>query len=153
MSPSVIRSYLLAVAELRLGRQVKGEFVLYALVGLSGSVLNLVVFSIAEAVHLPNFDSGISDWLDPIEWSVLLGIQVAIVWNFVLNNSFTFWERRFIGRQLPLGFLLFEAVSLLGLVINLGVFQFLQSTGWGFDLLGGSRAATCTTSPGSWSPW
>jgi putative flippase GtrA len=35
-----------------------------------------------------------------------------------------------------MGFLLFEGVSLLGLVINLGVFQFLQSTGWGFDLLG-----------------
>lgn len=136
MSPSVIRSYLLAIVELRAGRQVKGEFVLYALVGLSGVVLNLVVFSIAEAVNLPNFDSGISDWLDPIEWSVLLGIQMAIIWNFLLNNSFTFWERRFIGRELPLGFLLFEAVSLLGLIINLGVFQFLQSTGWGFDLLG-----------------
>ena len=136
MSPSVIRSYLLAVVELRAGRQVKGEFVLYALVGISGVVVNLVVFSIAEAIGLPNFRSGISGWIDPIEWSVLLGIQAAIVWNFILNNTFTFWERRFVGRQLPVGFLLFEAVSLLGLVINLGVFQFLQSTGWGFDLLG-----------------
>ena len=136
MSPSVIRSYLLAVIELRAGHQVKGEFVLYALVGVTGVAVNLVVFSIAEAIGLPNFRTGISSWIDPVEWSVLLGVQASIIWNFALNNTFTFWERRFSRRQLPFGFALFEVFSVLGLVINLGVFQFLQSTGWGFDLVG-----------------
>lgn len=136
MSPSVIRSYLLAVVELRLGRQVKGQLVLYALVGASGVVVNLVVFTICEIIGLPSFRTGISDWIDPVEWSVLLGIQAAIIWNFLLNNTFTFWERRFRPKQMPFGFLLFECVSILGLVINLGVFQFLQSTGWGWSAIG-----------------
>ncbi len=136
MSPSVIRSYLLAVVELRLGRQVKGQLVLYALVGASGVVVNLAVFTICEIIGLPSFRTGISEWIDPVEWSVLLGIQAAIVWNFLLNNTFTFWERRFSPRQMPFGFLLFECVSILGLVINLGVFQFLQSTGWGWSAIG-----------------
>ncbi len=136
MSPSVIRSYLLAVVELRLGRQIKGQLVLYALVGASGAFVNLAVFTLGEIIGLPSFRTGISDWIDPVEWSVLLGIQAAIVWNFLLNNTFTFWERRFSVRQMPFGFLLFECVSVLGLVINLGVFQFLQSTGWGWNAIG-----------------
>ena len=124
------------MVELRAGRQVKGEFVLYALVGATGAVVNLLVFTVAEAIGLPNFRSGISVWIDPIEWSVLLAVQASIVWNFLLNNTFTFWERRFRGPQILYGFVLFQLFSVLGLIIHLGVFQFLQSTGWGFDLVG-----------------
>ena len=38
--PSVIRSYLLGVAELRVGRQINPTFVLYALVGIVGLAVN-----------------------------------------------------------------------------------------------------------------
>lgn len=126
LSPSVIRSYLLAVVELRLGRQVKGQFVLYVLVGLSGFVVNLVVFVVFEWIDLGSVDLGFSR---PVRWSLLAGIQASIVSNFVLNNYFTFWERRFRRRQLPLGFALFELVSLLGVFVHVAVFQFLQQNG------------------------
>jgi len=140
MSPSVIRSYLLAIFELRFGRQINGQAVLYMLVGASGAVVNLVAFTIAELIGLPSFRTGISDWIDPIEWSILISIQAAVVWNFLLNNTFTFWERRFRGRAMISGFIQFQLVSVLGLLINLGIFQFLQSTGFGFDAIG--REAT-----------
>ena len=133
MSPSVIRSYLLAVVELRLGRQVKGQFVLYSLVGASGVLVNLVVFSIADAFDLGDIDIGFGR---PLRWSLLLGIAVSIVWNFVLNNYFTFWERRFRRRRLAWGFVQFTLVSALGVVVHVSVFQFLQSGGWGDSLLG-----------------
>lgn len=133
LSPSVIRSYLLAVVELRLGRQVKGQFVLYCLVGASGVVVNLTVFSIFEVWDLGTVELGFTE---PVRWSLLAGIQASIISNFLLNNYFTFWERRFRRRQLPVGFLIFEAVSLLGVFVHVAVFQFLQANQWGVGLLG-----------------
>jgi len=133
MSPSVIRSYLLAVVELWAGRQVKGQFVLYSLVGASGVVVNLAVFALAEAVNLGSVDVGFDERL---RWSLLLGIEVSIVWNFVLNNYFTFWERRFRGASFVRGLVMFHVVSALGVVIHVSIFQFLESTGWGFSAIG-----------------
>ena len=133
MSPSVIRSYLLAVVELWVGRQVKGQFVLYGLVGASGVVVNLVAFALAEAFDMGAISVGFGR---PLRWSLLVGIQVSIVWNFLLNNYFTFWERRFRGRSLVIGLVLFELVSALGVVVHVSVFQFLESTNWGDRALG-----------------
>jgi dolichol-phosphate mannosyltransferase len=137
MSPSVIRSYLLAVVELRLGRQVKGQFVLYSLVGASGVLVNLAVFSVTDAIDLGAVEIGFGR---PIRWSLLLGIAASIVWNFVLNNYFTFWERRFHRSRLVWGFVQFTVVSLLGVVVHVSVFQFLESVGWGDALLGQSAS-------------
>ena len=133
LSPSVIRSYLLAVFELWLGRQVKGQFFLYCLVGLSGVVVNLTVFGIFEAIDLGAVDLGFSE---PVRWSLLAGIQASVISNFILNNYFTFWERRFRGRQVVWGLVLFQLVSLVGVIIHVSVFQFLDGTGWGTDLFG-----------------
>jgi len=135
LSPSVIRSYILAVAELRLGRQVKGQFVLYCLVGLSGVAVNLVVFGFFEWVGLGTVDIGFSD---PVRWSLLLGIQASIFSNFALNNYFTFWERRYRRKQVLWGLVLFEIVSLFGVFVHVAIFQFLQNTGWGESLFGES---------------
>lgn len=137
LSPSVIRSYLLAVFELWLGRQVKGQFFLYALVGLSGVFVNLAVFGLGEAMGWGAIDLGFSE---DVRWSLLAGIQASVLSNFLLNNYFTFWERRFRGRQVIWGFLLFEIVSLAGVVIHVSVFQFLDANGWGSDLLGDEAA-------------
>ena len=133
LSPSVIRSYMLAVAELRMGRQVKGRFVLYCLVGLSGVVVNLAVFWLCELGDLGAIDLGFSR---PVRWSLLIGIQASILSNFVLNNWFTFWEQRFRGAQAFLGLAIFEVVSLLGVFVHVAIFQFLDQQGWGRQLLG-----------------
>ena len=137
LSPSVIRSYLLAVVELRLGRQVKGEFVLYCLVGASGVLVNLAVFSLAELADLGAIDVGGDTTL---RWSLVLGIAASIVSNFLLNNYFTFWERRFRRRRLLLGFVEFAMVSLVGVVVHVAIFRFLQSSGWLNGVVGASTA-------------
>ena len=137
LSPSVIRSYLLAVAELRLGRQVKGRFILYCLVGLSGLAVNLAVFGLLEWIDLGTVNIGFSE---PVRWSLLGGIQASIFSNFVLNNYFTFWEWRFQRRQVPVGLVLFQVVSLLGVFVHVSVFQFLQGTELGVGLVGDGAA-------------
>lgn len=133
MSPSIIRSYLLAVFELRFGRQVKGQFFLYSLVGASGVVVNLVVFSVFELFDAGSIDVGFAR---PLRWSLIAGIAASIVSNFLLNNYFTFWERRYRRQHLAQGFALFAVVSGLGVVVHVAVFQFLQNNGWGNGVFG-----------------
>ncbi|MBS1838519.1 MAG: polyprenol monophosphomannose synthase, partial [Actinobacteria bacterium] len=53
LNRSVIRAYLLGVAELRLGRQVDPVFLLYVLVGIVGLGVNSLVFTLAEAAGVP----------------------------------------------------------------------------------------------------
>ncbi len=137
MSPSIIRSYLLAVFELRFGRQVKGQFFLYSLVGASGVVVNLVVFSMFELLGTGSIDVGFAR---PLRWSLIAGIAASIVSNFTLNNYFTFWERRYRRNHLVQGFALFALVSGLGVIVHVAVFQFLQDNGWGNDVLGAGAA-------------
>jgi dolichol-phosphate mannosyltransferase len=136
LSPSVIRSYLLAVFELRAGRQIKGQFFLYALVGAFGLVVNVIGFGIGEALGLGSVRTGISSWIDPVDLSVALGIELNILSNFLLNNYFTFWERRVRGRWLIGGFLMFQVVSVIGGIIQFSVFRFFDSTGFGWDAVG-----------------
>ena len=133
LSPSIIRSYLLAVFELRFGRQVKGQFFLYCLVGASGVMINLAVFSLFELLDAGSIDVGFAR---PLRWSLIAGIAASVVTNFVLNNYFTFWERRYRRHHLVQGSALFALVSGLGVIVHVAVFQFLQENGWGNDVFG-----------------
>ena len=137
MSPSVIRSYLLAVFELRFGRRLKPQFILYCMVGASGFVVNIAVFTLLEAMHLGTIDVGMAR---PVRWSLIGGIAVSMLWNFALNNYFTFYERRFRRNRLVWGLAVFSLVSIVGVVIHVSVFEFLQATGWGSGALGNEPA-------------
>src|SRR3569833_2654340 len=57
-------------------------FLRFALVGASGTVVNLGVFSAALHAYLNKYIAS------------PLAVEVSIVWNFLLNNYWTFKERR-----------------------------------------------------------
>ena len=136
LNRSVIRSYLLAVAELRLGRQVDPVFLLYVLVGLVGLGVNSLVFTLAEAAGIPRVTTGLNAALDPIEGSFLLSVNVSILVLFFLNNEFTFWEQRFRGwRQVP-AFGVFWVMSLIGTLVHVAIFKYLQNIGFLLSVLG-----------------
>jgi dolichol-phosphate mannosyltransferase len=139
---SVIRSYLLAVAELRLGRQVDPAFLLYVLVGLVGLVVNSVVFSLAEAAGVPQFTTGLNEALDPIYGSFVLSVAVSTVVVFALNNEFTFWEQRYSGWKLMPAFLVFVGMTIVGTLVHVGVFTYLQNIGLLLSVLGDAGART-----------
>lgn len=143
LNGSVIRSYLLGVAELRLGRQVDPVFLLYVLVGIVGLGVNSLVFTVAEAVGVPRVTTGLNAALDPIEGSFLLSVMVSILVLFALNNEFTFWEERYQGWKLLPAFGVFFVMSLIGTLVHVAVFKFLQSIGFLLSVLGGdwSRVA------------
>lgn len=136
LNRSVIRSYLLGVAELRVGRQINPTFVLYTLVGIVGLFVNSVVFTFAETVGFPEITTGLNDSIDPIATSFLFSVQVSIFVLFVLNNEFTFWEQRYRGWALAPAFGVYELMSLFGTGIHVAMFTTLQNVGFLLGVLG-----------------
>lgn len=140
LNRSVIRSYLLAVAELRLGRQVDPVFLLYVLVGILGLAVNSLLFTVFEALGLPQVTTGINEALDPIYSSFVLSVALTTVMLFVVNNEFTFWEQRYTGWRLLPAFGLFAVMNLVGTLVHVAVFSWLQELGVLFDVIGDDAA-------------
>jgi dolichol-phosphate mannosyltransferase len=84
-------------------------FIRFALVGASGTFVNLGVFSLALHANLNKYIAS------------PLAIEVSIIWNFLLNNYWTFKERRTRDRTRIKG-LKFNLVSLVSLGVSFGTF-------------------------------
>ncbi len=122
LTGGVVFDYLLALAQLRFGQRVSAEAVKYSLVGLSGAFVNLFGFLVARLVGIP------------VAYAVLFGVQVSILWNYGLNSSLTFQApQRSVARFLR-GLLIYELMSVYGLIVQFAVFQLLRSA-WPFILL------------------
>ncbi len=97
----------------------------FMLVGLSGVVVNEGVYWL-----LTRF-GGLAayDWL-----AVIIGIEVSIITNFILNDTFTFAKRRagksFLGRLLK-----FNLICIAGAVIQWGLFMLFTRVFGVYDLL------------------
>ena len=130
LSGAVLLDDLVNALALRLGATVSPLFVKYCLVGASGVVVSLAVYGLGELAGLPTISPGITPDLNPIYVSALLGIQASIVTNFVANNYFTFYDRRYRGWGLLGGLVLFQAVSVVGVFVQLAVFQLLHRNGF-----------------------
>ena len=130
LSGAVLLDDLVNALALRLGAAVSPLFVKYCLVGASGVAVSLAVYGLGELGGLPTISLGITPDLNPIYVSALLGIQASILTNFVANNYFTFYDRRYRGWGLLGGLLLFQAVSVVGVFVHLAVFQLLHRNGF-----------------------
>jgi len=138
LNRSVIRSYLLGVAELWVGRQINPTFLLYLLVGIVGLLVNSVAFWVAEWIGFPLIDTGLNDAIDPIATSFIFSVQLSILALFVMNNEFTFWEQRYRGWMLVPAFAVFQVMSLVGTGVHVAVFTFLQESGFLLSMFGGA---------------
>ena len=125
LNSSVIRSYLLAVFDLRFGHVVKPQLLLYTLVGLFGVGVNFAVIVVGEAVGLGSISTG-SEAIDPLPVPVLVGLIAQLLVTFAANNWFTFWENRYQGSRLAVGFGLFFIISAYGLMIQFAIAKWLD---------------------------
>jgi dolichol-phosphate mannosyltransferase len=102
-----------------------GMLIKFMAVGLSGVVVNEGVYWL-----LTRF-GGLAayDWL-----AVVIGIEVSIITNFILNDTFTFAKRRagksFLGRLLK-----FNLICLAGAAIQWGLFMLFTRVFGVYDLL------------------
>lgn len=91
------------------------RFIKFCLVGLSGVFVNMGLLWLLTEI------AGIKYFL-----SAAVSIESSIISNFLLNNVFTFGDRRSPGRGETLRRLLkFNLVSLTGLAINMAILVFL----------------------------
>ena len=126
LSGAIVRNYLIAILDLRFGKRISPVFLMYCLVGATGVVVNLAGFGFGELVGMPRVDLAFTPELNPIYVSVLFGIQLSIITNYLGNNYLTFHEDRFQGWDHVQGFARFEFVSIVGLVVQTSVFQLLH---------------------------
>jgi dolichol-phosphate mannosyltransferase len=125
LSRRVQLEFLEYLYDVTLGRFIPLTFVKYCIVGTLGILVNLgayegIRFLLAEAA--PS--------LFGFSLSVLGAIEIAIIFNFLLNNIWTFSHARLHGLRALWGFLTFNAACAIGAVANYGVSAFLFSRGW-----------------------
>ncbi|AQS87293.1 dolichol-phosphate mannosyltransferase [Neoasaia chiangmaiensis NBRC 101099] len=113
LSPLVMLQFLGMLAERICGNWLPLRFIVFALVGLVGIVVNIGAMNGARL-------SGLS-----FEHAQLVGTICAIFANFQLNNRLTYHDRRLKGRRWWPGFLVFLLGCGLGNIANIGVAQML----------------------------
>jgi dolichol-phosphate mannosyltransferase len=118
--------YLRHILSLMVRTGEMGFFVKFIGVGLIGTGVNLGVYTLLSRL------TGLSGSLDWV--AVLIGIEVSIITNFILNDTVTFRTRRagksFIGRLLRFNF-----ISLAGAGIQTGIFLLFTRAFGVFDIL------------------
>ena len=130
LSGAVMLDDLASALALRLRAAVSPVFLKYCLVGLSGVLVSLAGYGIGELAGMPRISIDATPDLNPIYTSALLGIELSILSNFAANNYFTFYDRRYRGWGLLRGLTLFQAVSVVGVFVQLAVFQLLHRNGF-----------------------
>jgi len=89
---------------------VSARFVLFCLVGLSGLVVHLSTLSVATELAAMAFGA-----------AQTLATVVAITWNFVLNNLFTYRDQRLTGWRFVTGLIRFQVICAIGAISNVGI--------------------------------
>ncbi len=122
LDAGVLRDYALLLVDKMVGHVIPVRFVLFAGVGSIGIILHMLVLLLSLKAIGASFDT-----------SQEIATFVAIVGNFVLNNLFTFGDRRLRGARAWRGFVTFALICAVGAIGNLSVAAFLfgpQMTSW-----------------------
>ena len=87
------------------------RFIFFAIVGATGVAVNLAVLNLALVLQpVAGFES-----------AKTVATAVAMIWNFLLNNSFTYRDRRLKGLGLIRGFLGFCIFGAIGAITDIGL--------------------------------
>jgi dolichol-phosphate mannosyltransferase len=117
--------YIYLLIDKLIGDLFPPQFVVYTVVGSVGVAIHLV--------FLRAFYRGLGL---PFSESQSLATAIVIAINFLLNNSFTFRERRLRGVRLLRGLLIYALGCAIGLLTNVGVARFLANAGAPWYLAG-----------------
>lgn len=120
---STVLDYLVHLARLSLQTREYVRMVKFALVGLSGVVVNFMIAS----------------WLVKrqgwaVSWGALAGAALAVINNFIWNERFTFWEthrKEPAWPKVAVRFVAFAAISAPGVALNTALTSHLATRlGW-----------------------
>jgi dolichol-phosphate mannosyltransferase len=114
LDAGVLRDYALLLADKLVGHIVPVRFLMFAAVGASGIAAHMVFLFAALKLGGLSFDV-----------SQAVATFLAIFGNFVLNNAFTFGDRRLRGLAFWRGLATFTLICGVGAIGNLSVAAFL----------------------------
>jgi len=105
------------------------RFVLFCLVGLTGVGIHMGALALLHAFSAQSFS---------VDQTV--ATVIAIAWNFVLNNAFTYRTHRLTGAAFIGGLLRFEVICGFGAISNVGIASLIygQHGNWWLAGLGGA---------------
>lgn len=139
--------YLMLLLQKLVGPAVPVRFLLFSLIGSVGVVTHLTTLWITVFA----FDAAFA-----VAQSV--ATVVAMTGNFLLNNLFTYRDRRLRGRRLVTGLISFYAICAAGAVANVGVAAYLfgsHEAWWLAGIVGAAVSAVWNYAMSSiftWSP-
>ena len=122
--------YIFLVIDKLVGKWLPTRFALFALVGALGVVVHLAVLAPLYLNNRHNFPQ-----------AQLIATAVAMTFNFLLNNTVTFRDRRLRGWRIVTGLLTFYAACSLGASINVAFANLLVRQGVPWYLAGTSGTA------------
>jgi dolichol-phosphate mannosyltransferase len=101
------------------------RFLMFCLVGLSGVAIHLAI------LRLGLLSAGL-----PFAAAQTAAAIGAMVWNFTLNNLFTYHDQRLTGRAFWGGLIRFQLICAIGAISNIGVASFIYSSDQNWWLAG-----------------
>ncbi|MDB5713178.1 MAG: putative glycosyltransferase [Sphingomonadales bacterium] len=129
LDSSVAVDFALMLADKSIGRWIPARLLMFAIVGAVGLLVHLSLLRIGLAV-------GAS-----FSMSMAVAVVGAISFNFVLNNSLTYRDRRLRGAAWLWGLISFYAVCGIGAVANVGVGSIAFNSHYSWWLAGVAGAA------------
>jgi len=117
--------YIFLIIDKLAGKYLPTRFALFVLVGALGVVVHLAVLAPLYLLHRHHFPQ-----------AQVIATAVAMTFNFLLNNTVTFRDRRLQGWRIVGGLLTFYAACSLGVVINLAFANLLMRQGVAWYLAG-----------------
>lgn len=131
LSAGVIWEFFQLILEKYSGRIFPARFVSFVVVGLSGVVVHLIVLWFLHRY-----------WATGFIPSQAVATLVAMTSNYILNNSFTFRDKKLRGIKFLRGLLSFYVACSMGAIINLSVATLLfeYALPWWFSGLMGAVA-------------
>ncbi len=128
---TVVFEFLVGLYDKLLGRFIPTRFALFGTVGAAGAIVNLSV--LAVTLHLLGAKFAVSHY--PKETAFIIGQTAAAItsmtFNFVLNNEFTYADKRLRGFvPIARGWAKFAATCSLGILTQIGVSTALVRVGF-----------------------
>jgi len=125
LSKRVQLEFLEYLYDVVFGRYIPLVFVKYCVVGTLGVAVQLSAYYLFSSVIAQSLDQSIHFF----SIAVLLSIEVTILFNFLLNNAWTFSHAKLHGWQLIPGFAKYNVACAFGALANVAVSTFLYSIG------------------------
>jgi len=112
--------------DVTVGKYIPLTFVKYSLVGTLGVFVHLCAYYAITRFVLQSSHPSVGGF----SIAVIGATETAIVFNFFLNNIWTFAGQRLQGKQAAVGFLKFNIACLFGALVNWGVSTSLFALKW-----------------------